>query len=135
MRLASYEVKRLLGHGQRASAGSGTITFSARALWREATDDKPAAAICAGIALAVPKKQLPRAVDRNRVKRVLRETFRHHAARSQPIEMLLTLSAIPKSIAKKTRSKATSIQIRAAADAILTKVAARFPQSGRAGSR
>jgi ribonuclease P protein component len=126
MRLASYEVKRLLGHGQRASAGSDNITFSARALRRSTADGKSVGPIGAGIALAIPKKQLPRAVDRNRVKRVLRESFRHHAARSQPIEMLLTLVAIPKPFAKRTRTRAASTALRAAADAILSKVVTRF---------
>lgn len=34
----------------------------------------------ARLGMAVPRRQLPRAVDRNRLKRLIRESFRHHRA-------------------------------------------------------
>lgn len=46
------------------------------------------------IAIAVPKRILKFAVDRNRVKRVIREQFRQHQARMLPVDMLVTLQRL-----------------------------------------
>ena len=46
------------------------------------------------IAIAVPKRILKRAIDRNSVKRVIREEFRHHALRAVPVDMLVTLRSV-----------------------------------------
>ena len=43
------------------------------------------------IAVAVPKRLLKFAVDRNRVKRVIREQFRQHQIRACPVDVLVTL--------------------------------------------
>ena len=43
------------------------------------------------LAIAVPKRILKRAVDRNQVKRVIRETFRQHQVRAAPVDMLVTM--------------------------------------------
>jgi len=43
------------------------------------------------IAIAVPKRILKSAVDRNRVKRVIREEFRQHSVRRLPVDILVTL--------------------------------------------
>lgn len=43
------------------------------------------------IAIAVPKRMLKFAVDRNRVKRVIREQFRQHQIRACPVDVLVTL--------------------------------------------
>ena len=45
------------------------------------------------IAIAVPKRILKLAVDRNRVKRVIREQFRQHQIRALPVDMLVTLQS------------------------------------------
>ncbi len=43
------------------------------------------------IAIAVPKRILKLAVDRNRIKRVIREAFRQHDVRRCNIDVLITL--------------------------------------------
>ena len=48
------------------------------------------------LAIAIPKRILKRAVDRNRVKRVIRESFRRHRARVMPVDLLVTLHSRPK---------------------------------------
>ena len=46
------------------------------------------------VAIAVPKRILKRAIDRNSVKRVIREEFRQHALRAVPVDMLVTLRRV-----------------------------------------
>lgn len=43
------------------------------------------------IAIAVPKRILKFAVDRNKVKRLIREEFRQHQVRTSPLDVLVTL--------------------------------------------
>jgi len=134
MRLASAEVKRLLAHGRRVSAAVAGVVFMSRTLGREhlvttASADFAAAAntTAAGVArvaLAVPKRQLKRAVDRNRVKRILRETFRQHQVRGAGIDILVTLNAIPKLVAANTVKRQVRKNIEQAAVALFTKLAA-----------
>lgn len=47
------------------------------------------------IAIAVPKRILKRAVDRNYVKRIVREGFRHHAVKQEALDVLVSLQAKP----------------------------------------
>lgn len=42
----------------------------------------------ARLGLAIAKKQLPRAVDRNRVKRIVRESFREHQLQDYDVVVL-----------------------------------------------
>ena len=42
------------------------------------------------LGLSVPKRQAPRAVDRNRLKRIAREAFRRHAVRDAGLDLVLT---------------------------------------------
>ena len=128
MRLASSGVKRLLAHGQRMSAAVADIVFSGRIQIRDALQTPDANASCRGsrVALAVPKRQLKRAVDRNRVKRVLRETFRQHPIREVGIDMLVTLNAVPKVMTTGTQSKRVRKNIQLAATALFTKLTSRL---------
>ena len=48
----------------------------------------------ARLAIAVPKRIVKSAVDRNRVKRAIREQFRQHEIRSSPVDILVTLRHI-----------------------------------------
>ena len=49
----------------------------------------PGAASRLGIALT--RKMIPHAVERNRVRRLVRETFRRHVAKQLPVDCVLTL--------------------------------------------
>jgi ribonuclease P protein component len=49
----------------------------------------------ARLAISVPKRLLKSAVRRNRVKRLVREAFRHHSASARPLDMLIVFRAKP----------------------------------------
>jgi len=94
MRLASNEVKALLARGQFVSASTETTQLAARTLL---TDQSLRAngRVGAAIALSVPKRALKRAVDRNKVKRVMREAFRNHDIRQVDRDILVTFNWAP----------------------------------------
>jgi ribonuclease P protein component len=119
MRLTSPEVKNLLLRGQRQSVGAQRITFTARTLPQNCVAYQPENA---KLAVAVPKRLLKRAVDRNRAKRVLREAFRLHGIRAQPLNTVITLTSSPKS-GELTRRQ-LMMTMRVAAIALLNKVVA-----------
>jgi ribonuclease P protein component len=48
------------------------------------------AASVSRLGLSVPKRQAPRAVDRNRLKRIAREAFRQHPARGIGLDLVFT---------------------------------------------
>lgn len=78
-RLIKHEVETLLHAGARLSRADFIIKLGENQVSR------------GRIAIAVPKRILKSAVDRNRVKRVIRETFRQHPVRGLPVDMLVTL--------------------------------------------
>jgi ribonuclease P protein component len=119
MRLTSPEVKNLLLRGQRQSVGAQRITFMARTLPQDMTKRDQNTA---KLAVAVPKRLLKRAVDRNRAKRVLREAFRLHGIRTTPLSTLITLTSSPKSGQLSRRNLMASFRV--AAIALLNKVVA-----------
>jgi ribonuclease P protein component len=47
----------------------------------------------ARLGLAIAKKQVRRAVDRNRIKRIVRETFRRHRARLPGVDLVVMARA------------------------------------------
>lgn len=55
------------------SKGNSFFIFPFRVIWMETDEDLPKPA---QVAFAVPKKNFKRAVDRNHIKRILRETYR-----------------------------------------------------------
>jgi ribonuclease P protein component len=49
----------------------------------------------ARLGLAITKRVAPRAVDRNRVKRIVREVFRHAAPRLGAVDVVIKLKCLP----------------------------------------
>jgi ribonuclease P protein component len=49
----------------------------------------------ARLGLAITKRVAPRAVDRNRVKRVVREVFRHAAPQLRGVDVVIKLKRLP----------------------------------------
>lgn len=78
-RLNKHEVERLLRARARLSKADFIVKLGENQVSR------------GRIAIAVPKRILKLSVDRNRVKRVIRETFRQHPVRGLPVDMLVTL--------------------------------------------
>ena len=65
--------------GRRISSGQIQIIFA------------PGSGATPRIGLAIAKRILPRAVDRNRVKRLVRESFRHQAAELPLLDVVISL--------------------------------------------
>lgn len=80
-RLVKHEVEALLGHGARLSRPPLALKLNENKAGQ------------GRIAIAVPKRVLKRAVDRNKVKRMIREQFRQHGARKLPVDILFTLQS------------------------------------------
>lgn len=80
-RLVKHEVEALLGHGARLSRPPVALRLNENTAGQ------------GRIAIAVPKRILRRAVDRNKVKRVIREQFRQHGTRKLPVDILFTLQS------------------------------------------
>ena len=50
----------------------------------------------ARLGIALTRKMIPHAVERNRVRRLVRETFRRHGAKQLPMDCVVTLrQAVP----------------------------------------
>jgi ribonuclease P protein component len=59
----------------------------------------------ARLGIIASKKALPSAVDRNSVKRIIRETFRHHTIKAHNIDMVVMVrSAYPQEGSAQTKS-------------------------------
>jgi ribonuclease P protein component len=65
--------------------------------------------------LAVTKRVAPRAVDRNRVKRVVREVFRHAAPQLGGVDVVIKLKRLP--------LRAQWLQARADLEALFARLA------------
>ena len=80
------------------------------------------------IAIAVPKRILKKAVERNRVKRAVREVFRLHQVRAHPVDMLVTLQR--KTPAQTGSRKVAQREFRTALTLLLEEVSRRFGADG-----
>jgi ribonuclease P protein component len=77
--MVQHEVVRLLREGARLNQAEFALKLSGNSFGQ------------GRIAIAVPKRILKSAVDRNYVKRVVREHFRQDGVRLSPVDMLITL--------------------------------------------
>jgi ribonuclease P protein component len=120
-RLSPREVKNLLALGARATAHAGAGQFAIKLISRVLVnpDETASRDTKHRAALTVPKRILKRAVDRNRVKRVLREALRLSDALSTSAsrDIMISLNAGPKKV-----NAAAKRHIRQAADALIGKL-------------
>ena len=142
MRLNSCDVSSLLRRGKRLRpvvASSIKACVDARVLNRSASvidleRELEPAKVClpkkgARIAIAVPKRLLKKAVDRNLVKRWFREALRLHSVRLVSADMLLTL------IAKvKVQDAHEKVQIKQQINDLLASIEA-LPSPGKTCAR
>lgn len=80
-RLGSAAIEEVLAKGKRLRTGPITAQFRANGLR------------LARLGLIIPKRQVPLAVDRNRIKRLLREWFRHRQGRLGGRDLVVRLVA------------------------------------------
>ena len=79
------------------------------------------------IAITVPKRVLKSAVDRNLVKRAIREEFRQNTARALPVDLLVMLrSAATRSPGESRIHRGEQRQLRTTFAQLLSEVARRF---------
>jgi len=75
--LNAAEFEHVFKHAERSS--SKALTVLARPSGRQQ----------ARLGLAVPRRQIRKAVERNRVKRLVRESFRHHQAMLEGLDVVV----------------------------------------------
>jgi ribonuclease P protein component len=100
-RLDTHAVSVVLKVGKRlASPHRNTapvgVLFTSRVYKREPEASLSAAtpfSSIARLAIAAPKRLFKQAVDRNRIKRWVREAFRQHPLRHFPVDVLITVNA------------------------------------------
>lgn len=71
------EFERVFERGRRGADDCFTVIAAANG------GDNPR------LGLAISKRRTPRAVDRNRIKRIVRESFRHHAASLPAVDIVV----------------------------------------------
>ncbi len=114
-RLVKHEVEALLGRGARLSRSPLAMKLNENTFGQ------------GRIAIAVPKRILKHAVDRNKVKRVIREQFRQHGARQLPVDMLFTLQSQLTGLANiRNTDKQARGQLRQVLKQLLADVSQRF---------
>lgn len=69
------------------------------------------------LGIALTRRLLPRAVDRNRVKRIVREAFRRHAAKAAGLDLVFAVRERPDT----GRGSAWPAEVRQALDRVLEK--------------
>ena len=109
---AKAEFDKVFKEGRRTAEPLMALHFLA--------DDAPAR-----LGLAVSRKVDPRAVARNRIKRLLRDAFRHLRGRLAPGAYVL--------VARPGASRATAVDLRAAFERALQRAGA-LPRSGATGT-
>lgn len=103
MRLSEHDAKRVLGDGRRIGSGS-TLPISAK------VSPQPDSLGHIRYAAAIPKRLLKRAVDRNALKRQIREAIRSSPLRNQSVDVIFNLhKALELRVA--TRRKALRAQL------------------------
>ena len=80
--------------------------------------------------MAVAKKAVPKAVGRNRIKRLVRESFREQMAR-QTVEVALDFVVLPTAQAAEQSNKALFESLSAHWQKLNKKAAARFVDPGK----
>ncbi|MFM2019136.1 MAG: ribonuclease protein component [Bacteroidota bacterium] len=78
MRFTFQKEEKLTGlkvFTELAAKGNSFFVHPFRIIWMHSQEEQH---FPARIAFAVPKRNFKKAVDRNRIKRLLRETYRHH---------------------------------------------------------
>ena len=103
--LLPAEYNRIFAAGKRFSGACVTLVAARLEAHEPDCQAKPSLRPRLGLALA--KKQIKRAHERNRVKRLLRECFRASAQRLAGIELI----AMAKTSAQKTSNSALSLEI------------------------
>jgi ribonuclease P protein component len=69
------------------------------------------------LGIALTRRLLPRAVDRNRVKRIVREAFRRHPAKGAGLDVVIALRERPDT----ARTSLWAAEVRLALDRLLEK--------------
>lgn len=113
-RLVKHEVIALLNDGARFSRQDFVIKLDGNRFGH------------GRIAISVPKRILKFAVDRNLVKRAVREEFRQNAVRALPVDLLVTLRSPATRQPGERRIRKQRQQLRKTLAQLLSEVSRRF---------